>query len=594
MTIEKSNEIIVVLYSGDLAILYYQALSITKFWKGDKHITYVIEDNSIEIKQHIEKYILPCLPDYTTKILFPPEELKHMDGWHRQQILKLWTASVSERDYSVILDVKNILIRPYSFNETFQDEKLLIQLHHNDHIPDDDSRRWRKVCQKLGIDYSEISKCYSITPFFWDNNIVRDLFSFCQSKNIDYFDEDFIKDAFEAGYYWAFAQNKIPYMPCMNPVQIGQYGGVGSEYTLSHTDFTRCINQAKDFNYPIFSMHRFHFEPNNIDSLQIFLNDLGLLPKNSEFFINDSFEFFKYSMKKSLPYLRPEVQNYMIPRYGKSKIIEINGKTIKVNRVVFYGCSFTAGDELADYDLLSHLSCDKIDKEKRLLGTNKFVEKYYVGKVDDKQHLIKKKRELESVWACKLAKKLDLSYINKATSGNSNQGIIFDIEKDLANNLIYDTDLVIVALTSEQRWLYFDKDGRNRPVCIGWEKFWPNSVSYKVFVENFANDNFILYNNINAIKYLSHLSHQFLGRLLIQTIHWDINGLLKWYKGKQVSKEILTIGESLKNIDCWIDIDLSFSKIVDWEKDTLGFYHPKQAKQDEMADLLFQRFKINE
>lgn len=125
----------------------------------------------------------------------------------------------------------------------------------------------------------------------------------------------------------------------------------------------------------------------------------------------------------------------------------INGK---YKRLVVYGCSFTAGDELADALVLG-MTEDEVDLLKRSgisrqeLYGNLHNECIRVGKT--------------LTWARWLADHYNVPYSNRARGGGSLQQMVYRIERDYHNGLTHEDDLVIVGLTSMFRWFQFSRKG---------------------------------------------------------------------------------------------------------------------------------------
>lgn len=80
------------------------------------------------------------------------------------------------------------------------------------------------------------------------------------------------------------------------------------------------------------------------------------------------------------------------------------------NRIIFYGCSFTAGAELADQELLPNNTKEEIDNLKRAELHN------FYKRFDNK---LREKLEKEKSWARWFADEICLQYENRAKSGSS-------------------------------------------------------------------------------------------------------------------------------------------------------------------------------
>ena len=126
-----------------------------------------------------------------------------------------------------------------------------------------------------------------------------------------------------------------------------------------------------------------------------------------------------------------------------------------INRVVAYGCSYTAGDEIMDHVFMnvSFEECNKIKRQyiqhgKTLDAKSKFKNDYNIWTAD-------KELNRNHSWAAYLAKHLDLPFVNRAVNGSSIDQIYFSIQSDLLNSSILETDLVLVGLTTPFRIVDF-------------------------------------------------------------------------------------------------------------------------------------------
>jgi len=587
----RTFEIINITYSGDTAALFYHAKSLKKNWLGPKNYTIVLEDNNEKIKKWCEKHIVPILNDWDIKIINSPRMIA-LDGWFKQDLLKLWAAGQSEKDVVIILDSKNIFIRPFSPFEMYQNDALRVQLYHNDFLNEDDTKRYKSACKILDVDFDLIDKSYCITPFFWEVKLVKELITILNEKDLSILSENLVRNAdiypYTCYLYWCYAHDKISYVPMTGPVQTGQYGGIGEELTLNESDFYNLLNSAIKNNCPIFSFHRFHCVPNNFKNLSSTLHQLGILEIRDPFKGADDKDFYISTFKKSLKYVRPVVQEYIRPKWKNTYNINFNNKKYEINRLVVYGCSYVNGDETADLDFLPNMTLEEINLEKKKLGPYDFHAKY-IGNLSNEQYFKYRKKQHENVWAGKLAKKLNIEYVNRGKSGNSMQGICYDLDIDFLEGKILDTDLVIVGLTSDSRWMYITDIGQVFTPLLGYEKFWPNKESYKNFIENFSNPNNLIYQYQHHLRYLDMLSKNSEFLLTAQFMHCTLKDYISFSKNN-LSKEVVNMAEkiSLENI-CILDNELCFNRLVDWNKDTHGFFHPLDHVQETMAERIYQR-----
>lgn len=128
---------------------------------------------------------------------------------------------------------------------------------------------------------------------------------------------------------------------------------------------------------------------------------------------------------------------------------------VKINinsfdRIITYGCSFTAGDELFDHEILN-MSFDECFKLKQSIPKVEFTKQY--PNVWSENF----KKAKNYTWSAQIAKLLNKPFVNNSFPGSSIHRIYNDIITDKVNGLITDRDLVLVGLTTYDR--VFNIDG---------------------------------------------------------------------------------------------------------------------------------------
>lgn len=260
--------------------------------------------------------------------------------------------------------------------------------------------------------------------------------------------------------------------------------------------------------------------------------------------------------------------------------IEWRGNTVQFNRVVAYGCSFTAGSELLDYMLAPHLSESEIDKIKRDKSWTSFYEQHSNPEL---WNYIRTEQGNHS-WAKWFANHFPgAGYINRAVMGSSAQGMVASIEIDLANGNLNDTDLIIVGLTSPDRWLYFDKTGKTETPIFGWSNLWPSEKAQSEFVKHYVNDHFKLYHYYQSMRHLDLLSNKLNGRLLQQYVHHTLADYIS-FCNEPINPNFLQMIRTGLEFNSVIDQQYSFGHILNWDTDTHGGYHPKLASQKQFGN----------
>lgn len=589
-------ELITVTYSGDLATLYYHALSLARFWTGEKRWTVVIEDQVIyeRVIKWINDYIVPEMPDWQVNMITGPK-LVSTDGWHRQQVLKLWVASQSQSDYSVILDSKNFLIRNLNVNDFFSGEKLKVSTFVTNtgqqSAPDPTHI---EACRILGV--PNATEIFPITPFVWRNSLVRDLLAKLNSVNYDILSQPIIK-ASEAALYWVFAQDKEQWVNTKEIWAFGQYGGVTKNTRLLPGQLREQFKQADSSNAYMITMHRFHITPENAHILAEYLQRKGLVD-------NRKIAFFIDTFKECLYRIRPEVIDILYKEWDMPplKTIVRNGKPISFNRIVAYGCSHTAGSELADH-LFWHtpITAMELDKIKRKWTADGRRGEFYLKNPSLQQYDQINEAGKKISWPAQVAKRFGVPIVNKAVPGASMQGIIYSIEQDLYEGNISDNDLVLIGATSMDRFLHFKKQEKNTwpdvatPI-IGCPWLWPTEKFHNDFVEYVADDYFLLFNYFNSLKYLDLLSERHQGRFLVQFIHHTIHDYSSFLSNKSLHKRFMGMVTATDNFKSIIDHEIAFGNLVNWnnESQVHGFMHLHIEYHEQLADLIVKKLKNNE
>ena len=264
----------------------------------------------------------------------------------------------------------------------------------------------------------------------------------------------------------------------------------------------------------------------------------------------------------------------------------------KIDRIVFYGCSYTFGSELADHDVIPHLSIDEIDHLKRKLGNAEFYKKF-TGKLSNDNMLLRTTLENKRSWAGKFGDILSKPVINRAKPGSSNAEMIYTLEYDLKTHLIQENDLLVLALTSKDRMMYFDRLGSHTSVVFHNEDTrWPDPEVRDNFIYLFVNDFYSSYSFHKDLCHVSHLVKNVKQPILVQFVHSpyfvEISPELR---KNQKFTEIITQQENFSFI---IDPELSFSlPRLEWAKieNQHGFVHPKEHLHEKFANLVATSFK---
>lgn len=200
-----------------------------------------------------------------------------------------------------------------------------------------------------------------------------------------------------------------------------------------------------------------------------------------------------------------------------------------------YGCSFTAGGELAD-EFLTGRSRKKTEKIKQKLGPSNFSKKYIVPLTGDQREEfwnLEKKRS----YATSLANGLGVPHRNVAQNGSSTKQMCFEIIKDIIDGVIKKEDYIFLGLTTPYRYTLFVEDNHMRTSQVN-DNNWPNNTFRDQILGNFTDNDWLfdLVLTINSLKsickdYNFYYSHAFLP----YTIQFD-SSKVSTYIWKEIEK----------------------------------------------------------
>ena len=130
-------------------------------------------------------------------------------------------------------------------------------------------------------------------------------------------------------------------------------------------------------------------------------------------------------------------------------------------RLVSFGCSHTAGDELSDHTFLGmdwnvyHNECRALHNDRKLDTNEKIlaVEKKYWSDSKLIDARIKANRNLS--WSSWLSKRLDLPHVNISKGGSAMSHIFYDIVDRYHHHSIHPTDIIVIGMTHVQRYVTF-------------------------------------------------------------------------------------------------------------------------------------------
>lgn len=183
-------------------------------------------------------------------------------------------------------------------------------------------------------------------------------------------------------------------------------------------------------------------------------------------------------------------------------------------RIVSYGCSLTAGTELMD-----HAALDMTEEEYiQYLNNNKLdsIPKIYSHLIDNFPEKMIKMEEMnaQASWPNFICNHYNVPHLNRGFPGASITHTTFKILSDIHSNATNDSDLLLVGITSPNRWFQFLPDGGD--VCGIFSHPWHHKLNrdYAESVEkHWANVYNIVYSYFKEIAFLSDLSDTLNGRI---------------------------------------------------------------------------------
>jgi hypothetical protein len=190
----------------------------------------------------------------------------------------------------------------------------------------------------------------------------------------------------------------------------------------------------------------------------------------------------------------------------------------KINRIVAYGCSYTAGDEIMDHIVMG-ITFEECNQWKRpylnkgsasVAYTSKFKTDFNI-QWDDPLHRA-------NSWAAQVAKLADLPFENRAMNGSGLDEQYIKIYNDYENGLILDSDLVLVGLTSMDRMIDFRLKEKITTLI---SRNIPNDISSRLLLELY-NDDYIVYHYFKTLSLLNSLNSKI--NLLMQPM---VNNMLE-------------------------------------------------------------------
>lgn len=251
---------------------------------------------------------------------------------------------------------------------------------------------------------------------------------------------------------------------------------------------------------------------------------------------------------------------------------------MKIERIIAYGCSVTAGDELGDEKFFGPEIEDIKTK-------NKFnIPKVYGNKWEEL-----KQYNRSVSWPNYIAKKINAECINRAQSGSNLGNIIFRLMDDYYSNKILDTDLILIGLPGPGRFFYFDDSWGSTPLeinCIfNFPQYWHHPELGESLLEFYVNDFNIMWEYYRDKHHLQLISDLLGNRVKI----FSLLSIEKYWE--DVFPKFSKKYPHFKNISYTNHLMPETSIYELCQNDILAWGHPPIKYHEQFAELAYSKLK---
>lgn len=251
-----------------------------------------------------------------------------------------------------------------------------------------------------------------------------------------------------------------------------------------------------------------------------------------------------------------------------------------IDRLVAYGCSFTAGDELCEHEVLP--DADIIKRGKDSGEFTKILWNSAERKAIDDMYARQRQIAYPGIIANKLGIKLD----NRAKPGNSIEGILLNIISDITTSSINQTDLVVIGLTHVDRIVHL-RGNDLYYVHLGHPSTWPTLKSYEQIINHYNNETlfFHYYVTLNSLIKICH--ENFPGRFfIVKSCHWRNLEIPDNISDK--FKKSITYLKTSSETGTQLILDKSLYDFIDnYNAEVHGLGHPNHGVHVKFAEYLY-------
>lgn len=184
-------DIVTVVFQEELEVIQLQAHSIEKFCQLlDIKNIFVMVNDSIELVDQIDCNWWGALADRVKIIPRQQFAVEYTEiGWLDQQLLKILGSSLSDNNWSMILDAKTILVKPWTKELIFDSQgKLTTGLHP---IQPVFAQSGIMVSELFGINLEYVAGPAGV-PFIFNNQWIRDMIKEIENRTEQNFAQWFL------------------------------------------------------------------------------------------------------------------------------------------------------------------------------------------------------------------------------------------------------------------------------------------------------------------------------------------------------------------------------------------------------------------
>lgn len=260
--------------------------------------------------------------------------------------------------------------------------------------------------------------------------------------------------------------------------------------------------------------------------------------------------------------------------------------TRRIDRVVAYGCSWTAGSELLDhvhmnmtFDECNIIKSTYVKNGRSLENMQKFIERYDINSP------INIARNHASSWAGQLATLLGKPFENRAMGGTGLDQIYLTLFNDYLSGKILPTDLVLVGLTSAYRLIKFS--GNKVSTLLAGHNITSDD---KLFVEVF-NDDFAVFQYYKTLGLLANLKSKI--NIRLQPVIYGLNPSSSYFTFdlKHVKPYVDHVWNEAQDVLILAN-DFLEDYIVDGIPRKCGFFHQPIESHTELANKIYNQVKF--